>query len=314
MITARRMQSDFADLWIHETVQELWEPWMRHAHKALRDDNLVDLVQAELNQRCAKSKTRGRPSYPVEVVLSMLLLKHLRDMSFATVVREVRGNLVYRQFTGIGGGTVPDDKTLGRVARQLGPKAMKRIQARMVEIARQKGVIQGVRVRMDTTVVETDIHYPTDSKLLNDGVRVLTREMKRLGGAIGRKVRDSSRSVKRGVLEIARASRSRTGKGQAQLKAAYGRLLETTQRVVGQAKSVARQTALAIPLSSGKPARQWKQLNRMIPLVEQVMKQTRARVMAGNTRSEGKIVSVFEPHTAVIRKGKASKPTEFVRY
>ena len=50
MITARRMQSDFADLWIHETVQELWEPWMRHAHKALRDDNLVDLVQAELNQ------------------------------------------------------------------------------------------------------------------------------------------------------------------------------------------------------------------------------------------------------------------------
>ncbi len=59
MITARRMQSDFADLWIHETVQELWEPWMRHAHKALRDDNLVDLVQAELNQRCAKSKTRA---------------------------------------------------------------------------------------------------------------------------------------------------------------------------------------------------------------------------------------------------------------
>jgi IS5 family transposase len=311
MITARRMQSDFADLWIHETVQELWEPWMRHAHKALRDDNLVDLVEAELNQRCAKSKTRGRPSYPVEVVLSMLLLKHLRDMSFATVVREVRGNLVYRQFTGIGGGTVPDEKTLGRVARQLGPKAMKRIQARMVEIARQEGVIEGVRVRMDTTVVETDIHYPTDSKLINDGVRVLTREMKRLGGAIGRKVRDSSRSVKRGVLAIARASRSRTGKGKQQMKAAYGRLLETTQRVVGQAKSVARQTALAIPLSSGKPARQWKQLNRMIPLVEQVMRQTRARVLEGNTRSEGKIVSVFEPHTAVIRKGKASKPTEF---
>jgi len=160
-------------------------------------------------------------------------------------------------------------------------------------------------------VVETDIHYPTDSKLINDGVRVLTRERKRLGGVIGRRVRDSSRSVKRGVLAIARASRSRTGKGKQQMKAAYGRLLETTQRVVGQAKSVARQTALAIPLSSGKPVRPWKRWNRMIPLVEQVMKQTRARVMAGNTRSEGKIVSVFEPHTAVIRKGKASKPTEF---
>jgi len=311
MITARRMQSDFSDLWIRENVAELWEPWMRHAHKALADDKLLDLMQAELNQRCSKSKTRGRPSYPVEVMLSMLLLKHLRNMSFATVVREVRGNLVYRQFTGIGGGTVPDEKTLGRVSRQLGPQAMKQIQARMVEIAKQEGVIEGANLRMDTTVVETDIHYPTDSKLLNDGVRVLTRETKRLGGVLGRKVRDYSRSVKLSALAIARASRNRTGKGKEKMKAAYGKLLETTQRVVGQAKSVARQSALAIPWSSGKPQRQLRQLNRMIPLVEQVRKQTHARVMEGNTRSEGKIVSVFEPQTAVIKKGKASKPTEF---
>ena len=311
MITARRMQSDFADLWIHETVEELWEPWMRHAHKALSDDKLLDLMQAELNKRCSKSKTRGRPSYPVEVILSMLLLKHLRDMSFATVVREVRGNLVYRQFTGIGGGSVPDEKTLGRVSRQLGPQAMKRMQARMVEIAQQEGVIEGAKVRMDTTVVETNIHYPTDSKLINDGVRVLTREMKRLGGVIGRQVRDYTRSVKLRVLEIARASRSRAGKSTERMKEAYGKLLETTKRVVGQAKSVAQQAALTIPLSSGKPRRQLRQLNRMIPLVEQVMRQTQARVMEGNTRSEGKIVSVFEPQTAVIRKGKASKPTEF---
>jgi RNA recognition motif-containing protein len=65
------------------------------------------------------------------------------------------------------------------------------------------------------TVVETNIHYPTDSKLLNDGVRVLTREMKRLGELMGRKVRDFRRSVKLRVLEIARASRNRTGKGKA---------------------------------------------------------------------------------------------------
>jgi len=310
MITTRRMQSDFADLWISETVEELWEPWMRHAHAALSDDKLLDLVQAELSKRCAKSKTRGRPSYPVQVVLSMLLLKHLRDMSFETVVREVRGNLVYRQFTGIGGGTVPDEKTLGRVSRQLGPQAVKKIQTRMVEIAQQEGVVAGAKVRMDTTVVETNVHYPTDSKLINDGVRVLTREMKRLGGVLGRKVRDYSRSVKLRVLEIARASRNRTGKGIEQMKGAYGKLLEITSRVVGQARSVARQTALVMPLS-GKPLRQSKQLNRMIPLVEQLMRQTHARVMEGNTRPEGKIVSVFETHTAVIRKGKASKPTEF---
>lgn len=311
MITTRRLQGDFADQWIRENVDELWEPWLHHAHKALSDDKLLELVQTELNKRCLKSKTRGRPSYPVEVVMSMLLLKHLRDMSFETVVREVRGNLVYRQFTGIGGGSVPDEKTLGRVSRQLGPEAIGKIQARMVEIAQQEGVIAGAKVRMDTTVVETNVHYPTDSKLINDGVRVLTREMKRLGEVVGQKVRDYSRSVKLRVLEIARASRNRTGAGKEKMKAAYGKLLETTQRVVGQAKSVAQQSALAIPLSSGKPLRQLEQLKRMIPRVEQVMRQTRARVMEGNTRAEGKIVSLFETHTAVIRKGKASKPTEF---
>ncbi len=98
-----------------------------------------------------------------------MLLRHFRDWSFEDLTREVRANLVYREFTRIGGGKVPDDKTMGRLARQLGPEAVEKIHRRVVEIALEKKVASGRKLRVDTTVVETNIHYPTDSSLLGDG-------------------------------------------------------------------------------------------------------------------------------------------------
>ena len=315
MIAARRLQCSFADGFIAGEVTDLWEPWMRHADEALNDDQLLEIIQEELNKRCKKSKTRGRPSTTAEVVLRMLLLKHMRGWSYADVTREVRANLVYREFTGVGGGKVPDDKTMGRLARQLGPEAIEKLHRRTVAIAMEKEVVTGRRMRVDTTVVETNIHYPTDSSLMGDGVRVLTRVIKRVAaaaGAAGTKFRDRSRSVKRRVLEVAYAARNKSEKGQEKLKAAYGKLLEATSRVVGQAKKVS--AAIAGKLEQdGRTVLQkaQQQLDEMIPRVQQVMKQARERVLQGNTRVTNKILSMFEPDTEVIRKGKASKPTEF---
>jgi IS5 family transposase len=304
MIAARRLQRSFADGLISEEVQDLWEPWMKHADEALNDDRLLEIIQAELSKRCKKSKTRGRPSTTAEVVLRMLLLKHMRGWSYEDVTREVRANLVYREFTGVGGGKVPDDKTMGRLARQLGPEAIAQLHRRTVEIAMEKQVVAGRRMRVDTTVVETNIHYPTDSTLMGDGVRVLTRVMKKAAAAAaeaGVKFRDRSRSVKRSILEIVYAARNKSEKGQEKMKAGYRKLLEATSRVVGQAKQFSGVIA-------GKAK---QQLDEMIPRVQQVMKQARERVLNGNTRADNKILSMFEPDTEVIRKGKASKPTEF---
>jgi transposase, IS5 family len=108
VIVARRLQRSFADGFIAEEVQDLWEPWMRHADEALNDDQLLQIIQQELSKRIKKSKTRGRPGTSAEVVLRMLLLKHMRGWSYEDVTREVRANLVYREFTGIG-----DPRTLG---------------------------------------------------------------------------------------------------------------------------------------------------------------------------------------------------------
>jgi len=103
VIAARGRQRQFADGFIAEAVEDLWEPWMRHADTALEDDALLLIIQQELAKRCKKSKTRGRKATPAEVVLRMLLLKHVRDWSYETLSREVRANRVYREFTRIGG-------------------------------------------------------------------------------------------------------------------------------------------------------------------------------------------------------------------
>src|SRR6202162_792288 len=284
-VAALRLQRSFADGFIAEAVTDLWEPWMRHAGEALHDDQLLEIIQEELSKRCKKSKTRGRPSTTAEVVLRMLLLKHMRGWSYADVTREVRANLVYREFTGVGGGKVPDDKTMGRLARQLGPEAIEKLHRRTVAIAMEKEVVAGRRMRVDTTVVETNIHYPTDSTLMGDGVRVLTRVIKRVAaaaGAAGTKFRDRSRRVKRRVLEVAYAARNKGEKGQGKLQTAYGKLLEATSRVVGQAQKFSGAIA-------GKAK---QQLDEMIPRVQQVMKQSRARVLGGNTRADNKILSM----------------------
>ena len=316
MIAARRSaQFCFGDGLIKDAVGDLWETWMRQADRVLEDEALLEMIQQALMRRCRKSKTRGRKATTAEVILRMLLLKHLRNWSFETLSREVRANLVYREFTRIGADKVPDDKTMGNLARQLGSELVEQIHRRMVEIVVEEKAVRGRKMRVDTTVVETDIHYPTDSSLLGDGIRVLTRLMKKVNQTVSNiavQVRDRSRSAKLKVLAIARASRNKTEAGRHKMKLAYQKLLEIAGRVVGQAKQIVQETATKIRRSKRKTLRRnHQQLEQMIPRLQQVMRQTRERVLRSNTKFESKLLSVFETHTEVIRKGKANKPNEF---
>jgi len=319
LIEPTRAQLSLAEGLIQEEVGPLWEEWMREVDQVLADRALVQIVYEALARRWPNSRTRGRPGTPADVVLRLLLLKHMRNWSYHVLEREVRANLVYRQFTRVGAQKVPDAKTLGKLALALGPEIIAQIHARVVAIACEKRIVRGRRLRVDTTVVETDIHYPTDSSLLGDGVRVLTRTMQRIAkiaGRAGTKLRDRSRAVGYQVRQIARASRSRVAQGQERLKASYRKLLYHTARVVGQAKRFAEEIATGRKHARGllqqlRLEANRAYLERMIPLVRQVMHQARERVFRGNTHVPGKLVSLFEPHTEVIRKGKASKPTEF---
>jgi IS5 family transposase len=307
MIDARRLQRTFGDGFVAETVTDLQDAWMRHADAILGDDPLVSAVYEALGTRHPQSRTRGRRGAPAEMVLRLLVLKHLRNWSYATVEREVRGNLVYRDFTRIGGGKVPDAKTMGRWGVAVGPVVIEDLHRRLIAIAQQQHVVKGRTMRVDTTVVETNIHYPTDSSLLGDGVRVLTRTMKK---------RDRSRSVRHRLWEIGRIARSKGAQRQERLTRAYQHLLAATSRVVGQAKRFSREIGAGVKRSRDvlqqAALERWRQeLDTFVPRVRQVLRQTRARILGGDTHVEDKLLSVFEPSTEVIRKGKAGKPNEF---
>ena len=292
---------------------------MRPLDQLLDDEQLVELVYEALVRRHPKSRTRGRLGTPAEVVLRMLVLKHLHNWSFGVLEWEVRANLVYRQFTRVGGNKVPDAKTLGRQALALGPEVLQKIQQRVVGIAQENQIATGRKLRVDTTVVETNIHYPTDSSLLGDGVRVLTRVMKRVTGLAGRegtKFRDRSRSVKLRAVEIARVSRSKSIQGQQRMKDLYGKLLDASGRVARQAEQFANEIASGVKRSADVIQQaalegMKKELEIMVGRVKQVRRQARERVFAGNTHVEGKLVSMFEHTTEIIRRGKAKQPTEF---
>ncbi len=220
---------------------KLWDPTLRRIDALLDDESLVDRVTAALAQRHPQSPRRGRLGTPAAVVLRILVLKHLYDWSFDECEREVRGSLVYRAFCRIDGERVPDAKTLIRLAHVLDPTVLKDLLAQLVMVGRAKRIIHGRRLRVDTTVVETNIHYPTDATLLGDGVRVLTRTLQRLG----ERVRKRTRSVARRVFEI--AQRSRTAgqrakpavreRSKARMKALYQELMGIARGVVRQAEA-----------------------------------------------------------------------------
>jgi IS5 family transposase len=298
---------------------KLWDPELRAIDTVLEDDELVDQVVEALGHRHAQSRRRGRPGTPAAVVLRMLVLKHLYDWSFDECEREVRGSLVYRAFCRLDCERVPDAKTLIRLAHVVGSDTLRGIVERLVAIARQRRVIRGWRMRVDTSVVETNIHYPTDSTLMADGVRVLTRTLKRLRGAVTEGVvslRDRTRSVARRVFAITQLSRqAKQEPVKARMRTLYRQLMSHTRAVVRQAATavaaVAAGTVRAVGLAQLEVEGLAHQLREMGSLVRRVLTQTRARIITGNTHYPDKLLSLFEPHTEAIRKGKAVKPTEF---
>jgi len=211
---------------------------------------------------------------------------------------------------------VPDAKRILKIARALGPDLIEQLHRRVVDVAKRAGVTHDRRFRVDTTVVETNVHYPTDSTLLRDGVRVLTRTMQRastaLGDAAGR-IRNWLRSVTRRVLIIGYEARS--PKTREAMVKSYRKLIATTRAVLRDTATMVRRLGQRVRTASPQirpiVQRAQQELAAMRPVVQQVVDQTRARVLGGDTHVPCKVLSLFERHRVTIRKGKIAKPNEF---
>jgi len=294
------------------------EPELAGLDRLLDDDRLFQQIKADLARRYPKTPTCGRHSTPVEVVLRMLIVRRLYDWSYEQTEQFVSDSLALRQFCRLYLKPAPDDTTLIRWAALIEPKTLERLNEHVVALACQLKVTRGRKLRTDGTVVETTIHHPSDSSLLNDGVRVLSRLVRRAKGAVGQEVReagevfrDRTRSAKRLARQIGEAARRRGESAEVMRRTAYRRLLKVVQASLRQSQVVREQLAAS---RNADTERLINEIDRLVPLVKQVIAQARRRVLEGEeVPAEEKLVSLFEPHTCIIRRGKVRQPTEFGR-
>jgi transposase, IS5 family len=295
-----------------------FEPVLRELDHLLDDDIIFQRLKADLARRAPHSLRLGRPSTPVEVILRLLVVKRLYGWSDEEVEHFVGDSLVLRQFCRVYLEKVPDDTTLLRWANVIDPATLAVLNERVVMLARSLRVTRGRKLRLDSTVVETTIHHPSDSGLIYDGVRVLSRLLRRAKAALGaagqvsqRVFRRRTRSCRRLVQSLHRLARRKgAGAGQA-VAQVYARLIAIAHKVQRQASTV--YTALGAR-ADATAQRLADQITLFLPRLERAMTQARRRVLQGETVPAGeKIVSLFEPHTQIIVRHKAGKPVEFGR-
>src|ERR671929_928032 len=217
-----------------------FEPELAELDHLLEDDQLFQQVKADLSRRRPHTLETGRPSTPVEVILRLLIIQHLYQWSYAQTEHFVGDSLVLRQFCRLGLEPVPHFTTLLRWANLIQPETLHRLLDRVTELARSLQVTRGRKLRIDSTVVETTIHHPSDSSLLADGVRVVSRLVGRARQMLRRGAehvfRDRTRSAKRLAQRI--SSTPATRQGKLERPDLYAQLLCVARTSLRQAEQV----------------------------------------------------------------------------
>lgn len=281
-------------------------------NRVLDDDELFCMMRDDLAQRYPNTLTAGRKSTPVEVILRMLAVKHMYDLSYEQTEMQVADSLVLRQFCRVYFHAVPDHTTLCKWAKLVQPETLEAFNERILALAIESKLTRGRKLRTDGTVAETTIHHPTDSSLLADSVRVLGRTLTRAKkvlaadtGLAKETFRNRTRSAKRAARHIAHLSR----RGREQLKPHYQRLTRVTEATIRQAELVLAELQTTIAEQGHELT---ETLQTFLPRAEKVLDQTKRRVFDGEpVPAAEKLVSIFEPHTDIIRRGKPNKDTEF---
>ncbi len=257
---------------------------------------------------------RGRPTISMQTYVRCMVVKHRTGWGYETLMREVSDSIHLRRFCLIAlGERVPDESTVRKLTRRLGAAVVNEITRVVIEKARRERRFRPRAARIDSTVIEADVRYPTDSGLALDSARVLAREARKLAGKVGRDagwVTDRSRAIGRRVRAMSRTLGRRTGERKQQvleLTEQAGKLVERSIREAKRLVVIARRRARG--RGAQAKLRQVRELEQCIERAERVAEQIQQR-MRGE-RITNRLISIFEPDARPIRKGKLGKPNEF---
>jgi IS5 family transposase len=279
---------------------------------------MVERVRRDL-VRGLKKPARGRRGLTARQVLRSLVLMRVKNWDYRELRERIADGLTLRQFTDFYCDQVPKHDAFNRGVNRLTPQTLKAVNELVVQVAVALGLEDGAKLRVDTTVVETDIHHPTDNTLLWDVVRVVTRLIGRLAKALEMRrikgFRDRRRSAHRRMYEIQRmTTKQRQGAGSRQT-ARYRELIGIAEEVVANAKIALEKTAkmggkdlfAAMTIDAIRD-----EIAHYCGLGARVIDQARRRVLDGEqVPNAEKIYSIFEPHTDLIKRGKVRTPVEF---
>jgi transposase, IS5 family len=313
----REAQLSFAELEFERQRVQL-DPALRRISDFLdAHPELSQWVQADL-QRGLKRPHTGRRGLTGEQVLRALLLWRIKHWPYRELRSRIADGYTLRQFTRVGAGPVPAADAFQRSFARMNPDTIRRINDALIRAAVGLKLEDGAQLRVDTTVVESDIHYPSDSALLWDGIRTITRLVlehlaPKLAG-VAADFPDRRRRARRRMQELSRMH-DRRGKHERSFRRKYRDLLTVASEVTARAKVVieqARRMALNGSAEQLLINALCEEIIHYTTLTERVIDQTRRRIFAGEVvPAEQKLYSLFEPHTDLIKRGKARKPVEF---
>ena len=314
MPRTRDRQFDFADLAFRQQGVEL-DPILQTISDFLDDhDELIEQVRQDL-ERGLKNPNTGRNGLTPSQVLRSFLLRRIKNWEYRELQERITDGYTLRQFTDFYSEPVPTHDAFHRAFRRLTPQTLEAINQLVIRAAVELGIEDGSKLRVDTTVVDTNIHHPTDSRLLWDSVRVLTRLGQRLAETVSvprPTFPNHTRAARRRMQAIERMSAKQR---QQQQVPKYRELLRITEEVVESARHLLEQTQNARGLSPQHDmaiAGLRQQIEQYCQLADKVVQQTRRRVMERETvPASEKIFSIFEPHTDMIKRGKVNQSVEF---
>jgi transposase, IS5 family len=275
---------------------------------------IVERFRREVIEERRAVLTDGRPTIAMQTYVRLMVLKARYRWGYRSLMAEVSDSIHLRQFCRISlSERVPDDSTVRKLTRRIGPEAVNEITRVLITEATRSKRFRPRAVRIDSTVIEADVKYPTDSSLAAHGVKVLAREGRKLASLVKekkRRVRDRSRSMGRTLRAVTRTIRRRSGEAKAEvlkLTARSGELLERsiaeTRRLVVIARRRARGRGAKAKLKAVA------RLEELADRCEKVASQIKQRV-AGEPIKD-RLVSISDPDARPIRKGKLGKPNEF---
>ena len=260
----------------------------------------------------------GRPSIPIDTYLRMMFLKFRWRLGYQTLCREVADSISWQRFCRIPlGGQVPHPTTLVKLTRRVGPAVVDQLnQALLAKAATQK-VLRTHKIRVDTTVVEANVCYPTDAGLLAKAISKLARTIQRVqsaGGARRSHARDRRRAARRRAHRLARSLRARAGQAKQQVAAHTSELANLAEQAAADAARIARNARRRLARAghtSGRLARLVGDLETTIGRTGQVIDQTRTRLAGQTPDGATRLVSLHDPDVRPIVKGRLGKPVEF---